>query len=191
MNRVCGWKINMSVRKCEFDQLPAKHICKTHSAYFCAEHYAEHTCDGKSPIASKIDNALNQPDYEKLQKEVKVRIKALECTKQQVASNAAQLIAKIEQECMDRMQILDEKIQHYRAYITDNNFKQENLENIAKILTTRLEISIDEQLTVNLRELISEPKREKQKRANKEQEELKQQPKKISSNQIKSKFSKS
>jgi hypothetical protein len=183
----------MSMRKCEFDQLPAKYVCKTHNAYFCAEHSAEHISDGKSHIFVKIDNALNYPDYERLQKEVNERIKALECAKQQVASKAAQLIANIEQICMSSIKNIDAQIQYYLACITDNNFKQETLQNIGKILTTRLEISIDQQLTVEIRELTLEPDREEQKRPidNKEQEELKQEPQKILSNHIKRKFSKS
>jgi hypothetical protein len=183
----------MSMRKCEFDQLPAKYVCKTHNAYFCAEHSAEHISDGKSHISVKIDNALNHPEYERLQKEVNERIKALECSKQQVASKAAQIIANIRQICMSSIQNIDAQIQFYRACITDNNFRQETLQNIAKILTTRLEISIDEQLTVDIRELTLEPVREEKKRPieNKKQEELKQQPQKISSNHKKRKFSKS
>jgi uncharacterized membrane protein len=181
------------MRKCQFDQLPAKYVCKTHNAYFCAEHSAEHISDGKPHISVKIDNALNHQDYERLQKEVNERIKALECAKQQVASKAAQLIANIEQALISSIKNLNKEIQCYRACITDSNFKQETLQNIAKILATRLEISIDQQLTVDILELTLKPDREEEKRPieNKEQEELKQQPQKISSNHIKRKFSKS
>jgi hypothetical protein len=181
----------MSVRKCKFDQLQAKYTCKTHNEYFCAEHYTEHICDGNSHIPFKIDNALNQSNFNQLQNEVNERIKALKCAKKQVISKSAQLIANIEQMCISSIQKLDAQIQFYLAYIADNNFDQQKLENISKILTTRLEISIDQQFTLNLRELT----REEQKIPiqNEEQlrdEKFKQQQKQISSNEIKRKCSK-
>jgi hypothetical protein len=49
-------------------------------------------------------------------------------------------------------------IQSYRAYIAENNFDQQALQNITKMLTTRLQIQIDQDLALNLRE---EPEEEK------------------------------
>jgi hypothetical protein len=102
--------------------------------------------------------ALSQQEFEQLQVETIKRIKAIEQAKKQVASQAAQLIAKIEQTRIACIEKLDSLIQSYRAYIAENNYDQQALQNIAKMLTTRLKIQIDEDLALNLRE---EPKEEK------------------------------
>jgi hypothetical protein len=142
----------MSARKCEHDQSLAKYSCTTHNAYYCELHYMRHISDGKPHVTSPIYLALTQPEFEHLQTEAIKRIKALENAKQQVASQAAQLIAKIEQTCMASIENLDQLIQYYRAYMTENIFDQQTLQNITKILTTRFKIQIDQSLAVNFKE---------------------------------------
>jgi hypothetical protein len=148
----------MSVRKCEHDQSQAKYACTTHNAYFCEQHYRQHISDLKPHVAFLIDMTLTQPDFEQLQKEVRKRIKALEHTKQQVASQAAQLIAKIEQALIISIENLNSKIRFYRAYSAFKSFDHQELQKITKILTTRLQIQIDQDLVVNCREEIEEEK---------------------------------
>jgi hypothetical protein len=148
----------MSLRKCEDDQSQAKYVCTTHDAYYCELHYRQHIADRKPHVSFPIDNALTQPEFEQLQNEVIERIKALEHAKSQVVSQAAQLIAKIRQACIASMENLDSLIQAYRAYAAENNFDDQTLQNITKMRTTRLQIEIDQDLTLNLRE---EPEEEK------------------------------
>jgi hypothetical protein len=146
----------MSIRKCEFDQLSAKYACTTHNSYYCTEHYAEHISDRKPHISYKIENALTHSDFQLLQNEVVTRIEALEHAKHQVANKAAQLIADIGQACMSSIQQLDEHIKSYKAYVLDNNFDDQTLQSVTKILTTRLEVEIDEHLTLTLCDLVTQ-----------------------------------
>jgi hypothetical protein len=169
----------MSVRKCEHDQSQAKYVCTTHSAYFCELHYRQHLSDRKPHVTIPIENALTQPEFEQLQNEVIKRIKALEHAKKQVASQAAQLIAKIRQRCIARIEKLDLMIQSYRAYMAENNFDQQALQNITKMLTTRLQIQIDKDLALNLREEPEEEKKSVLKQPMKEAEPKRTPPKEI------------
>jgi hypothetical protein len=143
----------MSVRKCDFDQLQAKYACTTHSAYFCKKHYKQHIADGDSHSSVKIDSALTQLEFEKLKNELNKRISALEKTKKLVASKAAQLIADIEQASISSIQIIDHQIQAYQVYRVDNNFDHKSLKTVSKILASTLEGEIDQQLSLNIREL--------------------------------------
>jgi hypothetical protein len=142
----------MSLRKCEHDQSQAKYACTTHNAYFCNLHYNQHVSDRKPHVAFPIDNALTQPEFEQLQNEVIKRIKALEHAKKQVASQAAQLIAKIEQNWISSIQNINSLIQTYRAYAAENNFDDETLKNITKLRTTRLKIQTDQDLALRIEE---------------------------------------
>jgi hypothetical protein len=150
----------MSVRKCQFDQLQAKYACSTHAAYFCQHHYDEHISDRNPHITFKIDNALTQLHFEQLQKEVYKRITVLEDAKQQLACIAAQQISDIEQACVSSMKIIDSQIISYRDYARNNNFEHQALQKVSKILTTRLEIEIYQQLTFEIREEATQPPRE-------------------------------
>jgi hypothetical protein len=142
----------MSVRTCEHDQSQARYVCKTHNVYFCELHYRQHISDRKKDHDSfPIDNALAQPEFEQLQTEVAQRINTLVLAKQQVASQAAQLIAMIEQACFERIVNLDTLIQTFRTHTTENNFDHQTLQNITKLLTSRLKIQIDQDLTLHFR----------------------------------------
>jgi hypothetical protein len=142
----------MSIRKCEHDQSQAKYACTTHNAYYCDLHFRQHIADRKLHATVPIDNALTQLEFEHLQKKVIKRIKALDHAKKQVASQAAQLIAKIEQTCFASIEILDSLIQTYRAYAAENNFDDETLGNVTKLRTTRFKIQIDQDLALRFEE---------------------------------------
>jgi hypothetical protein len=169
----------MSARKCEHDQSQAKYACTTHNAYYCDQHYRQHVSDRKPHVTLPIENALTQPEFEQLQNEVIKRITALERAKKQVASQAAQLIAKIEQTCIASIEKLDLMIQSYRAYMAENNFDQQALQNITKMLTTRLKIQIDQDLALNLREEPEEENKSALKQPIKEPEPKTTPPKEI------------
>jgi hypothetical protein len=125
---------------------------------------------------SKCDMALTQPEFEQLQAEVIKRIDALEQAKAQIASQAAQLIAKIEQARIASIENIDSLIQFYRVYTAENKYDQQALQRITKLLTTRLQIVIDQDLALNFKE---EPIIE---------EENKHHAQQIPSNQIISKY---
>jgi hypothetical protein len=113
----------------------------------------------------KVDMALPQSEFERLKTEAIKRIDALEQAKQQVANQAEQLIAKIEQGRILCIETLDSLIQSYRAYIAENSFDQQSLQNITKILNTRLQIQIDPDLALNFNEgpIIEEESKQKSK----------------------------
>jgi hypothetical protein len=142
----------MNVRKCEHDQSQAKYACTTHNAYYCELHYKQHISDRKPHSIFAVDNALAQPEFEQLQIETIKRIHALEQAKNQVASQTAQIIANIRQTCIATMENINSLIKSYRAYMIENNFDQQALNNITKMLTTRLQIQIGQDLAINLRE---------------------------------------
>jgi hypothetical protein len=148
----------MSVRKCEYDQSQAKYACTTHNGYYCKLHYKQHIADGKAHSIFAINNALTPPEFGQLQNEAIKRITALERAKKQLSSQAAQLIAKIRQTCIASIEKLDLMIQSYRTYMAENNFEQQAIQNITKMLTTRLQKQIDQDLALNIRE---EPEEEK------------------------------
>jgi hypothetical protein len=146
----------MSVRKCEYDQSQAKYACKTHNAYFCDLHYRQHISDRKPHVAFPIKNALTQQAFEQLQTEVLKRIHAIEQVKKQLASKTAQLIAKIEQTFVESIEKLDLMIQSYRTYEVENNYDQQTLQSITKMLTTRLKIQIEQNLALDIQEIDEE-----------------------------------
>jgi hypothetical protein len=146
----------MSLRKCEFDQLQAKYVCTTHNGYYCQNHFDQHISDRNPHISTKVENVLSLLDFAKLQNEVNSRIDNLQHGKIQVASIAAQLIANIGQACLTSIKLLDLEIESYRDLIQDNNFDDKTLLKATKILSTRLQIQIDNQLTLNLQELATE-----------------------------------
>jgi hypothetical protein len=142
----------MSVRKCELDQSQAKYVCTTHNVYYCEEHCKQHISDRRLHSILAIDYALTQAEFEKLQSETIKRIKYIEHIKHAVASQAAQLIANIEQTCIASIENLDHLIQAYRTYIAENNFNHKTLQKITRIINTRLEIQIDQELVLKFRE---------------------------------------
>jgi hypothetical protein len=166
----------MSVRKCDHDQSQAKYACTTHNAYYCELHYRHHIADRKPHSISAIDNALTQPEFEQLQNEVIKRIKALEHAKKQVAKQAAQLIAKIEQNWISSIQNINSLIQNYRAYAAENNFDDQTLQNITKLRTTRFKIQIDQDLALRIEE-------EEEKKSPLKQTEPTKQPKREASSE--------
>jgi hypothetical protein len=89
------------------------------------------------------------------------RIKAIEHAKKQLPSHASQLINKIEQTCIANIEKIDSFIQSYRVCMKENKFDQQTLQNIMEMLNTRLEIQIDQDLALNLREepIIKEEKK--------------------------------
>jgi hypothetical protein len=144
----------MKIRTCELDQDQAKYACKTHDSYYCELHYRQHISDRKPHVAFPIDIALAQPEFEQLQNEVIKRTNYLKSVKQQVASQAAQLIAKIGQTCFASIENLDSMILSYRNYTAENNFNQQELEKAKKMLKTRLKIQVDQELALKV---IEEP----------------------------------
>jgi hypothetical protein len=151
----------MSVRKCELDQSQAKYACTTHNAYYCEQHFKLHISDRKPHIAFAIENELTQLEFEKLVTELMKRIGELERSKKQILKQTAQIVAKIEEACIESFKNLNQLIQSYRTYTIENNFDNKTFKKIKKILSTRLEIQIDQDLTLKVTEepIIEERKR--------------------------------
>jgi hypothetical protein len=142
----------MSVRKCQHDQLQAKHVCTTHNAFLCETHFNEHVSDRQTHMIFEFDNALVESDFKKLQNQINQRINTLEKAKHKVTNRAAQLIEEIRQACVSGIQDLNNQIKAYREYTINNSFDDLTFQNVRKILTTLLKIEIQQQLSLNIRE---------------------------------------
>jgi predicted nucleic acid binding AN1-type Zn finger protein len=146
----------MSVRACDLDQLPAAFVCITHNGFYCLQHYAEHTSDGRSHVPRKITNPLTQRSFNLLEIEVDARIKQIQNVKVQLLNKAAELLKKVQNECLASIETLDREIETYQSYTKINSFENQDLEKVSKILESELVIEINEDFKVKFIELEEE-----------------------------------
>jgi hypothetical protein len=93
-----------------------------------------------------IKSVLSKPDHNHLHQAVNKRISSLEDAKQKVIYKAEQQIAKIEQARISSLQILDSEIESCRVYITYLSVNHPALQSVEKMLSSRLNIKIDQHL---------------------------------------------
>jgi hypothetical protein len=77
---------------------------------------------------------------------------ALEHEKMKAVINSQRKIAEIGHAYMQSIQTLDKHIGYYKLFLSHNNYDHQGMQNIFRMLNTRLQVNISEHFTVNLYE---------------------------------------